>query len=328
MRRPDAWVVAAVVALAAGAALYVWRTHRPGLPADIFAANGRLEMARIDIAAKYPGRVVDLPVQEGDLVAAGQVVAREDVSEIDAEAQGARAQRAEAVETLERARAELQAHRSALALARLEWTQTQGLHGKKLVSDVELERRQIELTAQDAQVAAASAALGAAQAAVDAASAQLARLTVIRDEMTIRAPVRGRIEYRLIERGAVVPAGGRIATLLDLSDVYMTVFLPESAAGKVRIGDEARIVLDAFTGALAARVSFVAPEAQFTPKYVETHSEREKLAYRVKLQLPVALARELEDQLKAGATGDGYVRLAPGAAWPPQLALRTPGRLR
>lgn len=325
--RPAA-LAALIMALLAAAAIYWWQAHRgAALPQSIVEANGRLEMARIDIAAKYAGRVVDLPIQEGDLVQAGQILARQDVAEIDAEAAGARAQRAQAVEGLERARAALQAQRSARQLAHLEWSQTEGLKAKKLVSDVELQRRRIALDSAEAEVAAASAALKEAQSAVDAADAQLARIDVVRDEMTIRSPIRGRIEYRLIERDAVVPAGGRIATLLDPSDVYMTVFLPDRVAGQLRIGDEARIVLDAFEGhALAATVSFVAPEAQFTPKYVETRSEREKLAYRVKLQVPKDLAREYEGQLKAGETGDGYVRVDTRAAWPAWLTLT--GRVR
>jgi HlyD family secretion protein len=115
----------------------------------------------------------------------------------------------------------------------------------------------------------------------------------------------------------VLGPGGRIVTLLDLSDVFMTVFLPTRDVGRISLGDEARIVLDAapeFT--IPARVSFIAAEAQFTPKSVETASERDKLMYRVKLAFDPKLLETYRDYVKAGLTGNGYVRVQPEAEWP------------
>jgi len=143
--------------------------------------------------------------------------------------------------------------------------------------------------------------------------------------MTLRAPVAGRIEYRVVEPGSIIPSGGRVATLLNTSDVYMTVFLPTSIAGKLQVGDEARIVLDAAKQfVVPAQVSFVAAEAQFTPKYVETATEREKLMYRVKLKVPVDVATRYAAYVKAGLTGNGYVRVDPKAAWPAELTVKLP----
>ena len=144
-------------------------------------------------------------------------------------------------------------------------------------------------------------------------------------ETEIAAPVAGRVEYKLSQPGAVLGSGGRIVTLLDLSDVFMTIFLPTRDVGRIGLGDEARIVLDAapeFT--IPARVSFIAAEAQFTPKFVETTSERDKLMYRVKLAIDPKLLETYRDYVKAGLTGNGYVRVQPEAAWPDRLKPRLP----
>ena len=320
MKRQFAWWIVLGVALVAGGAgaLYWWQVQRAhALPAFIVMSNGRLEFARIDIAVKNPGRVVELSVREGEHAAPGQILARQDDAELNAEFSGAEAKRAEALGAIARAQAELKANQSSEALAQLEATQTEGLFQKKLVSDVELQRRQLTLGSATAAVAAAAAALTQARTSLQGADAEISRLKVQIGETVIRAPVGGRIEYKVIENGAVLPPGGRVATLLDPTDVYMTVFLGSKVAGKLRVGDEARIVLDGWDGEpLPATISFISPEAQFTPKYVETTSERDKLVYRIKLQIPPAVAARYEGQLKAGATGNGYVRLEPNRPWP------------
>ena len=114
----------------------------------------------------------------------------------------------------------------------------------------------------------------------------------------------------------MLPPGGKIVSLLNAEDAWLTIFLPASVAGKIRIGDEARILPQGFGDAIPARVSFVAPDAQFTPKFVETASERENLSYRVKLQIAPDLARGLDGRLKAGMTADGFVRTDTRQPWP------------
>jgi HlyD family secretion protein len=306
------------------AAIYWWHSrHSEALPPYIVQTNGRLEFARIDVAVKYPGRIVELDVREGDRAAAGQILAREDSAELNAQLGGARAQRAQTEDAIAQAQAQVEAHLSSQALARLEVAQTDGLHEKRLVSDVELQRRHLALNAETAGVAVTTAAVAQARDALHLAEADISRLEVVLDETTIRAPIAGRIEYKIVEIGAVLPAGGRIATLLDTTDAYMTVFVGSTVAAKLAIGDEARIVLDGLEDhPLPALVSFISPEAQFTPKYVETASERDTLVYRIKLQIPKAIAAQYDGQLRAGATGNGYLRIQARAAWPAALVLR------
>jgi HlyD family secretion protein len=316
----------AVVA-AAAAALYWWQVQRAhALPAYIVKTNGRLEFARIDIAVKNPGRIVELSVHEGEHATAGQILAKQDDAELNAQLAGARAQRAQALGAIAGAQAELKAHQSSEALAKLEETQSQGLYQKKLVSDVELQRRQLTLRSETATVAAAAAELAQAKTSLEESDAAISRLEVQLGETVIRTPVGGRIEYKVIENGAVLPPGGRVATLLDPTDVYMTVFLGSRIAGKLRVGEEARIVLDGLEEQpIPATVSFISPEAQFTPKFVETASERDKLVYRIKLQIPAAVAAQYEGELKAGATGNGYVRLQANGRWPTILLAQAEG---
>ena len=93
------------------------------------------------------------------------------------------------------------------------------------------------------------------------------------------------MQYRLARDGEVVAAGQRVLTILDLNDVYMTIYLPADEAGKLSLGDEARVILDSVPQyVFPATISFVATDAQFTPKSVETAEERQKLMFRVKLQ--------------------------------------------
>jgi HlyD family secretion protein len=114
-------------------------------------------------------------------------------------------------------------------------------------------------------------------------------------------------------------------TLLDLTDVYMTVFLPTSEAGLLRLGGDGRLIFDAAPQyVVPATVTFVAPEAQFTPKYVETRLEREKLMFRVKLSIPAEILEGHANVVKSGVPGVAYVRLSEEAEWPPRLSVKLP----
>jgi HlyD family secretion protein len=114
-----------------------------------------------------------------------------------------------------------------------------------------------------------------------------------------------------------------VLNLVDLSDVYMTFFLPETAAGRVAIGSEARIILDAAPQyVIPAKVSFVASTAQFTPKTVETASERQKLMFRVRAQIDRDLLLRYQEQVKTGLPGVAWLKLDPNAQWPAKLTVK------
>ena len=142
-------------------------------------------------------------------------------------------------------------------------------------------------------------------------------------DAALRAPINGRVLYRLAEPGEVVAAGGKVLTLVDLTDMYMTIYLPTDKVGQVAIGSEGKILLDGLPDqAIPAKVSFVAPKAQFTPREVETRTEREKLMFRVKVQADPAWLAAHRDLAKAGMPGVAYVRLDPTRPWPDNLQSR------
>ncbi len=323
--RKTQWIGAAIAAICLVAAIFWWRTERGGLPPYVARANGRIEMTRIDVAVKYAGRVIDLMFREGDTVQQGKVLARQDEAETKAQIAGAEAERQRAISAIAKAEADVAVHKKNQGLAQLEWDQAVAMRGKSLVSQVELDRRRLQLEGETAGVAAAMEAAKEARDALGGADAQLARLKVILGEETIHAPVNGRIEYKIIEKDAVLPSGGRIALLLETDDVYMTVFLPDKVLGNLKMGDDARIMLDAFKEPLPAYISFVSPESEFTPKYVETQAERDKLLYRVKLQIPLEAARRYAGILKSGMTGNGYVRTDASQPWPAFLSVAQEG---
>lgn len=310
-------VALALLALAVGGyGAWHYFVRRPALPEWVLRSNGRIEMTRTDIAVKYPGRLVSVTVHEGDFVHAGQILAEQDEGDVLAQLDAARASRERALGGLARARGEQAAHRSQAELARLNWSETAGLRARDMVSDVELKQRNLALAGETGGFEAASGAIGEARGAIAQADAQIRLVSAIRADLHIRAPGPGRVEYRIAEPGAMMAPGGKLLSIINPEDVYLTIFVPSAAASRIRIGDEARVLPQGFTRALPARVGFVSPEAQFTPKYVETANERDNLSYRVKLQIPVEVARRYAGVLKAGMTADGFVRTDPGKEWP------------
>jgi HlyD family secretion protein len=174
-------------------------------------------------------------------------------------------------------------------------------------------------TAQ-AQADAARAQADAAQRQIQVAQAQVEVTKSRIKDATLISPVTGRVLYRLVEPGEVLAPGGKALTLVDLSDVYMEVFLPSDQAAALKTGAPARITVDYEPDkSAAASVSFVSPEAQFTPKQVETKSEREKLMFRVKIQIPAELVTHYIERIKTGVRGVGYVKVNPDATFPQWL---------
>jgi HlyD family secretion protein len=321
-------VISAIVLvglIAAGAGYLLWKQHEAtALPKGIVGINGRLEATQVDIATKIAGRVIEIVPQEGDMVSAGEVVARLDKAELEAQLQQGQAEAQRARETLARAQSDVKAREADVTLAQQEMQRAATLVQEGWTTREKYDQRKQELDSATAALTSATKAVDEAQAGVKAADAKVNQLQSNLNDTTITSPVRGRVQYRLIEPGAVLPAGGRILTVLNLSDVYTTIFVPASVAAQLKIGDEARVVFDAVPQyVFPATVSFVSPESQFTPKSVETQTEREQLYFRVKLKAPLPLQIS-EEQVKAGVRGMGYVRVDPTAAWPAWLVVKTP----
>lgn len=317
------FVLLALLLLAAGGVVAYLYLTRPALPPGFAGGNGRLEANDLYIASKYPGRIEQVLFDEGATVEAGQVVARMDTSALEAQLRQAVAQIAEAQDARKVAIAQVAVKSAESNYAAQQYARSKELVPRGAVSQREAEVDNANMLASRAQLAGAQAEVVRAGASIDAAAATADRLRAEINDAVLVAPIRARVETRMAEPGEVLPAGGRVLSLLDLSDVYMYVFLPAEVTGKVRIGSEARIVLDAAPQyPIRAFVSYVSPMAQFTPKTVETAEERHNLTFRVKLQIPRERLRQYEPLVKGGLPGMGYVRFDEKAAWPAKLVMK------
>lgn len=348
--RLKALIVVAVLAVGAGGGYYAWKAYaQPGLPASFAKGNGRIEAVDIDISTKTAGRLADIMANEGDFVTAGQVLARMDTKQLEARLRQAEASLQQASISVDTAQslvkqreAERQAAVSTIAqreaqldAAQRKFVRTQQLIQTNVASQQTLDDDTAAAEGARAAVAVAKASLAAADAAVSSAKAQVVNasaavsasqaaidsIKVDIDDATLVAPRDGRIQYRVAQQGEVLASGGRVLSLVDLTDVYMTFFLPAEQAGKVAIGSEVRLVLDAVPHyVIPATASYVADVAQFTPKTVETEEERQKLVFRIKARIPQDLLRRYIKQVKTGLPGMAYVKLDPTAQWPANLS--------
>jgi HlyD family secretion protein len=303
-----------------GGAIYWLKYARPSLPAGIVSGNGRLESDEIDISTKFAGRVIEILVDEGDRVKAGQVVARMDTSDLEASLRKAEAQVLEAQRVLDEAHANVAQRQSQLTLAQQEFDRTQTLVRRGYATEELLDKRLQRLDEATAALNAAKFRVARSERALDAATHDVELHKVNIADNTLRAPRDGRIQYRIANIGEVLPAGGKVFTMLDLAYVYMDIYLPTAEVGRAKIGDDARIVLDARPQlAIPAKVTFIADQAQFTPKAVETKNEREKLMFRVRVRIDPKRLRAHADKVKSGVPGVAYVKIDPQVSWPEDL---------
>ena len=344
------WTIRSAWLLVIGAvAVFVWlKFGVKEKPNALVSGNGRIEAVEIDIAAKTPGRIRNILVREGDFVTAGQVVAQMDTDALEAELRHGEAQLHQAESAVAMARSEVLLREAEKAAALAVLTQREAEHeiavkhhsrssllfragaGTQQQADDDsalVTGAGAAISAAHAQIAAADAAIATARSqvanvtsAMHAARARIERIRADISDSALRAPRDGRVQYLVAQSGEVVGSGGRVLNMADLSDVFMTFFLPASAVGRVALGSEVRLVLDAAPGSvIPAHVSFVADVAQFTPKTVETAVEREKLMFRVRAQIPPDLLRKHILQVKTGLPGMAHVKLDASAPWPRAL---------
>ncbi len=347
-------MIAGVAVLGIGLAVAVWQHLKPTGPGVGFASgNGRVEATEIDVATKLGGRVEAILVHEGDFVKADQLLGRMRVDVLDAQRDEARAQSRQAVNSVASAEAQVSARRSDTAAAQatvvlraseLDAAQRRFARTEKLAAQGALPQQNLDddraavhgaqaaVTAAQAQVAAAEAATTSAQAqvagaksGVTASEATIARVEADIVDSDLKSPRDGRVQYRVAQPGEVLAGGGKVLNLVDLNDVYLTFFVAETAAGQVALGSEVRVILDAAPQyVIPARVSYVASVAQFTPKTVETQSERQKLMFRVKAQFGQELLVKNMKLVKTGLPGVAWLKLDAAAKWPENLALKVP----
>lgn len=348
------WLLLAALAMVGVAAYFVWQYFQPAkLPEGFASSNGRIEATEVDIATKIHNRLIEVMADEGDFVKAGQVLAQMDTDELKAQLREAEADLRQAksmVQTATSTVAQRESERAAadatvlqreaeLELSVKNWDRAKPLAEKGTIAKEELDtyraaffKAKAAVSSAKANVAAADAAIATAkaqvianEATVVANQAKIDRLQVNINDCTLKAVREGRVQFRIAQPGEVLNAGGKVLNMVDLADVYMTFFLPTNWAGRVQLGAEARIVLDAAPQfVIPAKVTFVADIAQFTPKTVETAEERQKLTFRVKAHIPPDLLRKHVRDVKTGLPGMAYVQLDPQAEWPAHLEVKLP----
>ena len=310
------------LALTSTGGYFLYQQRPAGLPAGFASGNGRLEAVEVDIATKIAGRLAELGPREGDMVEAGVVVARLDADDLRAQLRAAEAQVVQARKAVEESQAGVRKSRTDVSLAGKTLKRSESLVDKGFISRSKLDTDQTGMEGAMAGMDQAQSRVAEAEAALAAAVAKMDSLQATLNDTSLKAPISGRVLYRLAEPGEVLAAGGKALTLLDLSDMYMTIYLPTDKAGQVALNSEARIVLDALPGQpIPALVSFVAAKAQFTPREVETRTEREKLMFRIKVKPDPAWLAAHRDLAKGGLPGVAYVRLDANAPWPANLQI-------
>ncbi|HCA15609.1 MAG TPA: hemolysin D [Alcaligenes faecalis] len=338
-----------IIAGVLGLGWWAWQKMSNTGPGDGFVSgNGRIEATEIDISTKFAGRIQSIAAHEGDFVKEGDVLAIMQQDSLEAARDEAVAGLRQVENNVAAAQAQVVLRESDAIAAkamvgqrdseldaaqrRLARSTTLSKEGAASVQELDDDRARVRgaqaaVAATQAQANAAVAAINAAkaqlvgaQSAVEAATAAVARIEADLRDSKLVSPRDGRVQFRVAQPGEVLGAGGRVLNVLDLSDVYMTFFLPSEVAGRVALGTEVRLVLDAIpTTPIPATVSFVASSAQFTPKSVETASERQKLMFRVKAQIAPELLKKHLEQVKTGLPGVAWVKLDPNASWPESL---------
>ena len=355
IRRRWLLLLSSIAVVGGGTGLALWQASRPEPLADGFASgNGRIEAVEIDVATKTAGRLDRVFKDEGDFVVHGQVLAQMDTADLDAQLLGAQAAMREASHAIETARSTVEQRRSERTAAeavvveqiskrrdaRQHRSRQEELFRSGAVSAQDLDDSRASFYGAKAVVASAEATEAASRAAITTAGSQVieaesalaaarAKIKGIQADLSdsrLTAPRDGRVQYRVAQPGEVLGAGGKVLNLVDLSDVSMTFFLPTDQAGRVRLGADVHLVLDAAPRlVIPAKVTFVADVAQFTPKTVETAIERQKLMFRIKARIDPGLLRRHIRSVKTGLPGVATVRLDPNAAWPVALRAKVPG---
>lgn len=326
MNRKRVVTIVMLMLVAAGAWLFM---RPPPAEAGALAASGTVEATEADLGFLSGGRIAEVAVHEGDAVAAGNVLARLDVAELDARRaaaeahlDGARAQLREMAqgarpEEREQSRAAADAARQRMEDASRVLDRSRRLFEGGALSREQMEQAETAYQTARAQFAQASEQLklvrkgpreerlAAQRAAVKQAEAMLAQVEAAAQNSVIRAPFAGVVTIRHREPGETVAPGAPVLSLMDPSDRWVRIFVPENRIGRVSTGQAAEIHSDSHPEtSYRGEVAQIANQAEFTPRNVQTAEERVKLVYAVK----VRIAGDPKLHLKPGVPADVTLR--------------------
>lgn len=280
-------------------------------------SNGRIEATQVDITPKITGKLLKVYVKEGDFVEKNQIIAKLDTKELEAKYQAALFAINQVKENKNYQIALLDQKNSELKLAKENYERSKKLYKTDSISQLQYHQDETTYNSTKAALQAIKAAVSAADASISSAIAEAEVIKTNLDESVLYSPVEGRVLYKLYQDGEMIFAGQKVAVVLDILDTYMNIFLPTSQAGVVGYDTQVRVVLDAYPNiALPAKVTYISPQAQFTPKQIETKDEREKLMFKVKASIDYDLLKTYIKDIRVGLPGVSYIKLDNSENWP------------
>lgn len=330
MKKPALAAIAALVVIAAAVVYYA--IHHHGTDRNVLKVSGNIEVTSVETSFKVAGRVLERPVDEGELVKAGQVVARLDSTDLAHEVAIRRAEAATARAALQELEAgsrkeEIAQAEAALAAAEAEavrladdFRRQEELYRREVIPKQRFDQARAARDTSQAQARQAREALilvrkGPRQERIDQGRARLneaeAALALASERLgyaTLTAPVAGMVMSKNIEPGEQVAVGTPVITIGELDSVWVRAYIPETDLGRVKLGQKAHVTTDTWPGKqYDGTVTFISSEAEFTPKNVQTQKERVKLVYRIKITLP-----NPHMELKPGMPADAEILTGTG----------------
>jgi HlyD family secretion protein len=314
--------IVAVLLLAAGAWTGYSIYFKDAAPSDSLLVSGNVEAHESVVSFKaVQSRVVELPFDEGQWVAAGTLLARLDDSDYrqqvainEAALRVQEQQLSSATQKLEAARATVANDSADVAQRQIDYSRSEKLWSEKIISG---DQRDHTATALKQSSAArqrdlalehgAQQDIEVARANIRNASENLKLAKIMLEYTTLRAPFSGVILTRQTELGEVMQPGTPVVTLADLDHVWLRAYVAETDLGRIRWGQAATVHTDSYPDrAYPGQISFISSEAEFTPKSVETHKERVTLVYRIKIDV-----ENPRHELKPGMPADATIHLGP-----------------
>lgn len=321
-------VPAVIIAVLVAAAAAWWVYSRNQVPdRDRVFVSGNIEATEVDLSFRLSGQIKTLPIEEGDRVRQGQVVATLDTDSLEAQQGAAQAElgAGKAVldqleegtreEQIEAARAASKAAESRMKNAEDEFNRYAPLFRSGAISASAFDTRETALRVAredyknalerflEAERGPRKQEIRAARERLDRATWDLARIKLDIEHSTLTSPVSGVVLVKANEIGEVVLPGATVATVAAIDEVWLKGYVGESDLGRIKLGQKVEVTTDTFPGKIyVGRITFISARAEFTPKNVQTKEERVKQVYRVKITIP-----NPHQELKIGMPAEGYI---------------------
>lgn len=304
------YLIAGVIVIAIAIAAVLFVSLRDKEKEGIIEASGQVRGTEITVSSRIPGRLREMLVREGQPVRAGDLIAKVSSDELEARFQQSLHRIHNARATIERTRSEVAQAKSVYELAKKDYERYQALFKKDIISRQQFEETESGYRVAAARLKSARDALEEASAARELAESSKAEAESQLKETSIYAPSDGTVISRLVEAGELVGPGSPVVVIVDLSDIYVRVFIKETDIGKIRLGNPARIYTDAFPDYFEGKVTEVSEKAQFTPREAHVKEERAKLVFGVKVGI-----ENPKGFLKPGMPVDADIKWKEDASW-------------